>query len=49
LRRLLGAGAAVAAAAASSRTAEDAAMVAIVKSRSVIVGRQLSGIATLLM
>ena len=40
------AGAAVAAAAASSRTAEDAAMLAIVKSRSVIVGRQPSGMMT---
>ena len=38
--------AAVAAAAASSRTAEDAAMLAIVKSRSVIVGRQPSGMMT---
>src|SRR5215468_5177773 len=40
------AGTAAAAAAASSRTAEEAAMLAIVKSRSVIVGRQRSGMMT---
>src|SRR5208282_6105389 len=42
------AGGAEAAAAASSRTAEDAAMLAIVKSRSVIVALEPAGSVTLL-